>query len=63
MELEFTPKRVMLRGHTANASTALQFTQEIHQSEMLLAYDWGEASPPELGADESATFELKGVRP
>jgi hypothetical protein len=30
---------------------------------MLLAYDWGEASPPELGADESATFELKGVRP
>jgi hypothetical protein len=63
MEMEFTPQRVMLRGHTANASTALQYTQEIHQSEMLLAYDWGEASPPELGADESATFELKGVRP
>lgn len=63
MEMEFTPQRVMMRGHTANASTALQYTQEIHQSEMLLAYDWGEASPPELGADESATFELKGVRP
>jgi hypothetical protein len=63
MELEFTPKRVMLRGHTAKAPTALQYTQEIHQSEMLMAYDWGEASSPEFGADESATFELKGVRP
>jgi hypothetical protein len=63
MEMEFTPKQVMLRGHTLNASTALQYSQEIHQSEMLMAFDWGEPSPPELAADESATFELKGVRP
>lgn len=62
MEVEFTPQRVLLRGHTSNASTALQYSQEIQQSESLLAYDW-EAPPPELGSDESATFELKGVRP
>jgi hypothetical protein len=63
MEMEFTPKQVMLRGHTTTASTALQYSQEIQQSEMLFAFDWGEPAPPELGADESATFELKGVRP
>lgn len=63
MELEFSPKQVMLRGHTTTAATALQFSQEVQQSEMLMAYDWGEPAPPELAADESATFELKGVRP
>ncbi len=62
MEVEFTPQRVVLRGHTTNASTALQYSEEIQQSDLLAAYDW-EAPPPELGADESATFELKGVRP
>jgi hypothetical protein len=62
MHLEFTPERVIVRGHTRNASTALQYSQEIQEGEMLLAYDW-EAPPPELAVDESATFELKGVRP
>ncbi len=62
MEMEFTPQRVVLRGHTEKTSTALQYSQEIQQSEMLMAYEW-EAPPPELSADESATFELKGVRP
>jgi hypothetical protein len=62
MHLEFTPERVIVRGHTRDASTALQYSQEIQEGEMLLAYDW-EAPPPELAVDESATFELKGVRP
>lgn len=62
MEVEFTPQRVLLRAHAENASTALQYSEEVQQSELLLAYDW-EAPPPELGADESATFEMKGVRP
>ncbi len=62
MEVEFTPQRVLLRGHTGGASMALQYSQEIQQSELLMAYDF-EAPPPELSADESATFELKGVRP
>lgn len=62
MDVEFTPQRVVLRGHTEVTSTALQYSQEIQESELLMAYEW-EAPPPELGADESATFELKGVRP
>lgn len=62
MHVEFTPQRVIVRGHTADASTALQFSQEVQEGEMLLAYEW-EAPPPELAVDESATFELKGVRP
>jgi hypothetical protein len=62
MHLEFTPQKVMLRGHTATASLALQYSEEIQQGEMLAAYEW-EAPPPELAADESAMFELKGGRP
>ena len=62
MDVEFTPQRVVLRGHTEVTSTALQYSQEIQQSDLLMAFEW-EAPPPELGADESATFELKGVRP
>jgi hypothetical protein len=62
MHLEFTPKKVIVRGHTSDAAKALQYSQAIQEGEMLLAYDW-EAPPPELAVDESATFELKGGRP
>ncbi|MCB1226719.1 MAG: hypothetical protein KDK99_12970, partial [Verrucomicrobiales bacterium] len=61
MDFEFTPDRVLLRGHTKSASQALQYQQEIQQGESLMAYTW-EAPQPELGSEESATFELKGER-
>ncbi|MCB1224695.1 MAG: hypothetical protein KDK99_02680, partial [Verrucomicrobiales bacterium] len=37
MDFEFTPDRVLLRGHTKSASQALQYQQEIQQGESLMA--------------------------
>lgn len=62
LDLDFTPKQVMIRAHATEASTALQYAEEIQQAEQLFAYSW-ETPPPEMAADESATFELKGGRP
>jgi hypothetical protein len=59
---ECTPDKVILRGRTETSSAALQYAQEIKEVESLLAYTW-ETPPPELHGDDSASFEVKGVRP
>lgn len=53
--------RVLLRGRASSSSVALQYAQEIKNAEPLAAYAW-ETPPPEMHSDDSATFELKGVR-
>ena len=62
MHVEFTARQVMVRGQAPKAAVALQFADEVKSSEMLAAYEW-DTPAPELGADERAVFEFKGVRP
>lgn len=59
---EATPERVILRGRTESPALALAYAREIKDVESLLDYDW-ETPSPAIASDNSATFELKGVRP
>jgi hypothetical protein len=54
--------RVMLRGRSPSSSLALKYAQEIKNTESLGLFAW-ETPPPTMHSDDSATFELKGVRP
>ena len=58
---EATGDRVMLRGRTPTSAIALQYAQEIKGTDSLNAYAW-ETPPPTMHSDDSATFELKGIR-
>ncbi len=60
-ELEWTPKHVVIRGRAPEIAPALQYVQEIKDSESLLAYTW-EPGTPEIG-ENGAAFEVKGARP
>lgn len=60
-ELEWTPKNVVIRGRAPEIAPALQYVQEIKDSESLLAYTW-EPGTPEIG-ENGAAFEVKGARP
>jgi hypothetical protein len=62
MHVEFTSRQVMVRGQAPKAAVALQFADEVKNSELLAAYEW-DTPAPELATDESAVFEFKGVRP
>lgn len=58
---ECTPDRVIVRGRTPASHLALQYTQAIKTTGSLTAYTW-ETPPPSIAGDDSASFELKGVR-
>ena len=58
---EMTPDLLVLRGRTETAAHALQFVQETRGSDAFASYDW-EAAPPAIASDNSASFELKGIR-
>lgn len=58
---EATPQRILLRGRTTSPAPALQYAKEITETESLMAFNW-ETPAPEIAADNSATFELKGAR-
>lgn len=58
---EMTPDLLVLRGRTETAAEALQFVQETRGSAAFASYDW-EAAPPAIASDNSASFELKGMR-
>ena len=61
-DFEFAPDHLVLRGRTTDAGKALQFSQEIKGVPSLAVLAW-ETSPPSIAGDNTATFELKGVRP
>ncbi len=56
---EWTPGALALRGRTASASLALQFTKEITEVEALSRYAF-ETPQPQIASDQSASFEMKG---
>jgi hypothetical protein len=60
LQVDFSPADVLLRAHASSASTALQYAQLAREAEELADWQW-EAPPPELAADESAVFEMKGT--
>ena len=59
---EATPDRVIMRGRTESPAMALDYAREIKDVESLADYDW-ETPAHMIASDNSATFELKGVRP
>lgn len=59
---EATPERVILRGRTESPAFSLDYAREIQEVESLMDHEW-EAPAPVIASDNSATFELMGVRP
>lgn len=58
---EWTPDRMSIRGRMPNWSLALQYTKEVSEIEGLGMFGW-EMPAPVIASDNSATFEMKGVR-
>lgn len=56
-----TAEKIVLRGRTEKSPTALQYSQEIKNVEPLMAWSW-ETPQPVINPDDSASFEVTGVR-
>lgn len=57
---ECTRDTILIRGRAPEITPFLKYSEELKQTESL-AFTW-EANTPRIEADNSATFELKGVR-
>ncbi len=58
---ENSPDKVVLQGRAPSSSIALQYMQEIKNSESLTSFAW-DGPPPVIGSDDSTSFDLKGTR-
>jgi hypothetical protein len=62
LSFECTPQHILIQGRTPEITPALKYTEEIKNSEALIAYNW-ESTTPAINPDNSASFELKGSIP
>ncbi len=58
---ECSPDSIIISGRTPEVANALKYSEQLKATESLAAFAW-EASTPEIAADNSASFELKGTR-
>ena len=58
-----TPERIVVQGRAMEISSALKYSEQIKNSDDLVAYQW-EASTPSINEQTgTTTFELKGTLP
>lgn len=60
MSFECTRDRIVLQGRTAEISPAFKYTEDIRNSDALIAYTWEPSTPAINATDSSATFQLSG---
>jgi hypothetical protein len=60
---ECTSEKIVIQGRTPEITPALKFTEDIKQSEQLIAFQWDSPTPTINSTDNSAAFELRGTLP